>query len=48
MMQFDYGAERNMIEYGTEQPPRVPLENLNIPTALLQGNSDLNADPVDV
>lgn len=48
MMQFDYGPERNLAEYGTEIPPRVPLENLEMPVALLQGNSDLNADPVDV
>jgi hypothetical protein len=40
MMQFDYGPERNLIEYGSELPPRVPLENLEMPVALLQGNSD--------
>ena len=34
---FDYGPEENMQRYGSEDAPRVPVENINIPLAVLLG-----------
>jgi hypothetical protein len=34
---FDYGTEGNIQEYGTEEVPVFPLDQINVPIALLQG-----------
>jgi len=34
-MQFDYGRIENKRRYGQPTPPRVPLENFDIPVALI-------------
>jgi hypothetical protein len=46
--QFNYGERQNEHYYGRIEPPRVPLQNFNIPVALFQGNSDKIADELDV
>ncbi|CAI2369439.1 unnamed protein product [Moneuplotes crassus] len=37
---FDYGTEENLVVYGTETPPEIPLENINIPIALMFAEED--------
>lgn len=37
---YDYGPEKNLELYGTEEPPLVPLEDYDIPTVLLSGDLD--------
>ncbi len=34
MKQFNYGEIDNLKRYGTIEPPRVPLENFDIPVAM--------------
>ena len=46
---FDYGPERNMIAYGTPDPPEYNLTNINgIPVAIFYGTSDEISEPSDV
>ena len=45
---YDYGRVRNLREYGSAQPPLVPFEDYNLPTAILSGSYDGMADPADV
>jgi hypothetical protein len=45
---YDYGKRQNEKIYGTEEPPLVPLENYNVPTALFSGSLDALANPTDV
>jgi hypothetical protein len=45
---FDYGPIENKHKYGQIKPPKVPLENLRVPVALIQGDADQLADPADV
>ena len=33
---FDYGPQGNLQRYGTIQPPRFPLENIQVPIAMIQ------------
>lgn len=35
---FDNGRQGNMEEYGTEEAPDFPLDQIRVPIALLQGN----------
>jgi pimeloyl-ACP methyl ester carboxylesterase len=45
---FDYGTEKNIDEYGTEEPPLFNLSNIKgVPTALLVGKTDLLGVPED-
>ena len=37
LQRFDYGPEENMERYGSEAPSRIPVENINIPLAVLVG-----------
>ena len=39
-LRFDYGGIKNMDHYGTFVPPKVPLEQLGMPTALFVGSFD--------
>lgn len=49
MQLYDYGRVGNKKKYGTNEPPMVALkENYGVPTALLSGDMDHLADPVDV
>jgi len=49
MQLYDYGRVGNNKKYGTKEPPMVALkENYGVPTALLSGDMDHLADPVDV
>jgi lysosomal acid lipase/cholesteryl ester hydrolase len=34
---FDFGTEGNIQEYGTEEPPVFPLDQIRVPIALMQG-----------
>ena len=45
---FNYGELDNMNIYGTIEPPKVPIQNLNIPVAVFSGTYDTLADPLDV
>ena len=45
---YDYGKVKNMKKYGTSQPPLIPFDDYDIPTALLSGSLDHMADPTDV
>ena len=44
---YDYGTEGNIEAYGTETPPDIPFENINIPVAMYYGSEDDIADQVD-
>lgn len=37
---FDYGVSGNQDHYGSDSPPEVPLENINVPIARFTGNTD--------
>ena len=39
-LRYDYGAIKNMEVYGTAHPPKVPLDQISIPTALFVGEYD--------
>ena len=45
---YDYGPTENMQIYGQKDAPQVPIENYNIPTAMMSGDEDSMADPKDV
>ena len=45
---YDYGKKKNMELYGQETPKAVPIENFQIPTALMSGDIDILAVPKDV
>ena len=45
---YDYGRLENKQRYGTYEPPLVPVENIQIPVALMSGSLDGIADPIDV
>lgn len=42
--QFNYGERENLKVYGSVEPPKIPLENLRVPVALIQGETDRLAD----
>lgn len=44
---LDMGPELNLAEYGTELPPRIPFENVNVPVGMFYGTRDVTADPED-
>jgi hypothetical protein len=45
---FDYGTKGNMIEYGAETPPQIPVNSIkDIPIAMFVGTSDLLGDVKD-
>ncbi|CDW79126.1 ab-hydrolase associated lipase region family protein [Stylonychia lemnae] len=46
---YDYGAEENLKRYGQEEPPLIPLQNIQgFPIALLAGSDDHLANINDV
>ena len=46
---FDYGPEENQRRYGQDQPPAIPLDNINgFPIAMLAGTEDKLAHIDDV
>ena len=45
---FNFGERANLVKYGYVEPPAYPLEDFNIPTALVAGTLDRLADPTDV
>ena len=45
---YDYGKKKNMEVYGQEDPKKVPIEDYNIPTAMMSGDRDQLAVPIDV
>ena len=45
---FDYGPIENLKKYGQATPPDYPLQDFNLPTALVSGSYDELADPDDV
>ena len=44
---YDYG-EKNVENYGKDEVPLVPIEDYNIPTAMMSGDLDQLAVPIDV
>lgn len=38
--QFDYGKSKNLEKYGTEEPPLIPLKDIDIPIGMWQGELD--------
>ena len=46
--QFNYFDIENIKIYGQIEPPRVPLQDLKVPVALVQGSSDRIANQLDV
>lgn len=47
-MQFDYGTEGNMAQYGNSTPPLYNLSNINIPTYFMYADNDWLSVEVDV
>ena len=45
---YDYGKRKNKKIYGSEEPPLVPIEDLNIPVGIFSGSLDHIGDPQDV
>lgn len=45
--QLDHGPDRNMQRYGQILPPRIPIENVPVPTMVYQGNLDQTSDITD-
>ena len=45
---YDYGLEKNLEVYNRPNPPLIPIEDYNVPTALLSGDLDELADQADV
>ena len=45
---YDYGKTKNNEIYGTDEPPLVPIEDLDIPVAIFSGSLDHIGDPEDV
>lgn len=48
LVRFDYGTEKNVDIYGQAEPPPYPLEKIQVPFAIYQGEGDVFADPKDV
>ena len=44
---YDYGKANKQI-YGQDEAPLVPIEDYNIPTAMMSGDLDQLAVPIDV
>ncbi|CAI2371011.1 unnamed protein product [Moneuplotes crassus] len=44
---YDHGTEGNLEEYGQEQPPRIPLENINVPVCMYYSPDNEAADMED-
>lgn len=47
-MRFNYGERENKKMYGSLEPPIIPLGDLRVPVAMVQGSSDKLADELDV
>ena len=45
---YDYGPIKNRQIYGQKEPPVVPLDAFDIPTAFQSGSRDAFASPEDV
>ena len=45
---YDYGTKKNNKIYGADEPPLVPIEDLDIPVAIFSGSLDHIGDPEDV
>ena len=45
---YDYGKFKNKKVYGQDEPPVVPLDAFDLPTALQSGSKDKLATPEDV
>ncbi|CAG9764480.1 unnamed protein product [Ceutorhynchus assimilis] len=43
-LQFDYGRKKNLAVYGTEEPPKYRIENINVPFHIILGESDILAN----
>ncbi|ODM92166.1 Lipase 3 [Orchesella cincta] len=44
---FDYGSRRNLVEYGSQYPPKYDLEKVAVPTYIFYGESDNLITPWD-
>lgn len=45
---FDYGPIDNQKLYGWPTPPKIPLKDIKVPTALVSGSLDMLANPENV
>ncbi|KAI8434022.1 hypothetical protein MSG28_012173 [Choristoneura fumiferana] len=48
LAQYDYGVEKNMLLYGTSEPPEYNLSKVTAKMVLLYGENDLVATPTNV
>ena len=48
MALYDWGKKKNKEIYGQDEPPLVPIEDYNVPTAMMSGDLDGLAVPTDV
>lgn len=46
--QFDHGTNENLNRYGSEVPPKYPLEKITAPVSLFYSDDDWLAHPIDV
>lgn len=44
---FDYGEEMNLKLYGTELPPKYPLDQITVPMYFMIGEDDILCGPKD-
>ncbi|KAF5285059.1 hypothetical protein FQR65_LT02372 [Abscondita terminalis] len=47
-MQFDYGKNGNMVQYGNWTPPDYEINNINVPTYFMYADNDWVANEYDV
>nr|XP_045592392.1 gastric triacylglycerol lipase-like [Procambarus clarkii] len=45
---FDYGPERNLLEYGSPSPPDYSLSSVNVPVGIFWSENDFVVDPQGV
>lgn len=47
-LQFDFGVEKNLQMYNSQNPPEYDLDNVKVPTFLYSASEDLLTDPIDI
>ncbi|CAL8131291.1 unnamed protein product [Orchesella dallaii] len=46
-LKYDYGSEKNLIKYGTKDPPPYNMRNVRVPLHIFSGESDNLVSPLD-
>ncbi|KAF5285060.1 hypothetical protein FQR65_LT02373 [Abscondita terminalis] len=47
-MQFDYGKEGNIVQYGNSTPPPYEISNIDVPTYFMYSDNDWLSNEIDV